>query len=265
MLLDEPKVMGILNITPDSFYEGSRTAEEKDLLTKTESMIKYGADLIDIGGYSTRPGADYVSASEEERRVCTAIAIVKKEFPKVIISVDTFRSAVAKMAIASGASIINDVSGGKLDNEMFTTVAKLKVPYVLMHMRGTPQTMKSLAQYDDLLIEVYQELQSQVVELTKLGVSDVIIDPGFGFAKTIDHNYEILKNLKYFQQLELPILAGISRKSMIYKTLNISAEESLNGTTALNMAALINGASILRVHDVEEAKQCVQLYNEIYA
>ncbi len=264
MLLDEPKVMGILNITPDSFYEGSRIEEEKDLLKKTESMLSGGADFIDIGGYSTRPGAEDVPADEEERRVCTAIAIIKKEFPEAVISVDTFRSTVAIAAVTSGANIINDVSGGKLDKNMFETVARLGAPYILMHMRGTPQNMKSLANYEDLLTEVYQEIQGQVTELKKLGVSDIIIDPGFGFAKTISHNYEILKNLKYFQQLELPILAGISRKSMIYKTLNISPEESLNGTTALNMAALINGASILRVHDVKEAKECVQLYNEMY-
>ena len=228
-------------------------------------MIKNGVDFIDIGGYSTRPGADDISVTEEEKESAPPLPSLKKSFQKAIISVDTFRSAVAKAAVTSGASIINDVSGGRLDAQMFDTVAKLKTPYILMHMRGTPQNMKSLAKYNDLMVEVYQELQEQVIELKKLGVADIIIDPGFGFAKTISHNYEILKNLKYFQQLKLPILAGISRKSMIYKTLDILPEESLNGTTALNMAALINGASILRVHDIKEAKECVQLYNEMYA
>lgn len=262
---DQPKVMGILNITPDSFYEGSRIDEEKELLSKAEQMLNEGANFLDIGGYSTRPGAEDVNAKEEERRVCTAIALIKREFSEAIISIDTFRSSVAIAAVSSGASIINDVSGGNLDSKMYDTVVDLKVPYILMHMRGTPQTMKGLAHYDDLIVEVYQELYNKVQILYKKGISDVIIDPGFGFAKTITHNYEILKNLEYFKQLDLPILTGLSRKSMIYKTLDISPKEALNGTSALNMCALMNGASILRVHDVKEAKQCVQLYNEMYA
>lgn len=263
--LGEAQVMGILNITPDSFFAGSRLEEEKDLLQTTEKMLRDGANILDIGGYSTRPGASDITEEEEKRRVCTAIALVKKTFAHGLISVDTFRASVAKTAINAGASIINDVSGGNLDRDMYQTVANLKVPYVLMHMRGTPKTMKTLANYEDLTTEVYQELYNKVEKLKALGIADIIIDPGFGFAKTIGHNYELLKNLKYFQRLELPILAGISRKSMIYKTLDISPEEALNGTTALHMAALMNGANILRVHDVKEAKQCVQLFNEMNA
>lgn len=263
--LGEAQVMGILNITPDSFFAGSRLEEEKDLLQTTEKMLRDGANILDIGGYSTRPGASDITEEEEKRRVCTAIELVKKTFAHGLISVDTFRASVAKAAINAGAGIINDVSGGNLDRDMYQTVANLKVPYVLMHMRGTPKTMKTLANYEDLTTEVYQELYNKVEKLKALGIADIIIDLGFGFAKTIGHNYELLKNLKYFQRLELPVLAGISRKSMIYKTLDISPEEALNGTTALHMAALMNGANILRVHDVKEAKQCVQLFNEMNA
>lgn len=262
--LSQAKVMGILNVTPDSFYKGSRVQGEYEILSTAEKMLKSGADFIDIGGYSTRPGATDISPEEEKSRVCQAISQIKKEFSEAIISIDTFRSSVARTAISSGASLINDVSGGTLDPHMFELVGELKTAYVLMHMRGTPQNMKSKAIYNNLITEIYQELQGQIKKLQKLGVSDIIIDPGFGFAKTLEHNYALLKNLEYFKQLELPLLVGLSRKSMVYKKLDITADESLNGTTALHMAALINGASILRVHDVKEAKQCIQLYNEMY-
>jgi dihydropteroate synthase len=262
--LSQAKVMGILNVTPDSFYKGSRVQGEYEILSTAEKMLKSGADFIDIGGYSTRPGATDISPEEEKSRVCQAISQIKKEFSEAIISIDTFRSSVARTAISSGASLINDVSGGTLDPHMFQLVGELKTAYVLMHMRGTPQNMKSKAIYNNLITEIYQELQGQIKKLQKLGVSDIIIDPGFGFAKTLEHNYALLKNLEYFKQLELPLLVGLSRKSMVYKKLDITADESLNGTTALHMAALINGASILRVHDVKEAKQCIQLYNEMY-
>ena len=263
--LSTPKVMGILNVTPDSFYAGSRVSDQGHLLQKAEQMLTEGANFLDIGGYSTRPGADDISPKEETERVCKAISEVSKAFPQAMISVDTFRSEVARSAIEVGAHIINDVSGGNLDEQMFDTVAELKVPYILMHMRGTPQTMKSLAHYDHLITEVYQELQNKLQKLKNLGITDVIIDAGFGFAKTIDHNYELLKNLSYFEQLGAPLLAGLSRKSMIYKTQNIEAQEALNGTKALNMVALQHGAKILRVHDVKEANECVQLYNRLNA
>ncbi|MCO6357858.1 dihydropteroate synthase [Roseivirga pacifica] len=263
--LDSPLVMGILNINPDSFFSESRTQTPELIKAKAAKMLEDGASIIDIGGYSTRPGAAEVAESEETDRVILAVETILKEFPETVISVDTFRSAVAKAGIEAGATIINDVSGGLLDEEMFATVAKLRVPYILMHMRGTPQTMSNLTNYDNLLVDVCTELDAQLAKLKALGVADVVLDPGFGFAKTVEQNYEMLKNLSYFQRFNLPVLAGLSRKSMIYKTLGNSAEEALNGTTALNMAALINGAKILRVHDVKEATETVKLYNQLYA
>ena len=263
--LSEPKVMGILNVTPDSFYEGSRIEGADRATEKARQMLNEGVDILDIGGYSTRPGALDISIEEEKQRVVIAIEAIIKEFPNAIISVDTFRAEVATAAVNAGAQIINDVSGGNLDNMMFQTVANLGVPYILMHMRGTPQTMKSMAKYENVVIEVYQELQQKIVRLRELGIQDIILDPGFGFAKTIAQNYELLKNLSYFELLGMPILAGISRKSMIYKTLHIDAKEALNGTTALNMVALQNGAKILRVHDVKEAIECVRLHKQLNA
>jgi dihydropteroate synthase len=262
-LLDQPSVMGILNITPDSFYDGSRVEEESQIVERAQKMVHDGATILDIGGYSTRPGANDISEKIETQRVVKAISAIRSHIPAAIISVDTFRASVAREAIQAGANLINDVSGGNLDAAMFETVAELGVPYILMHMRGTPQTMKSLANYDNVVTAVYEELQQKLMQLHNLGIADVIVDPGFGFAKTISHNYELLKNLSYFRHLGVPLLAGISRKSMIYKTLNIEAADALNGTTALNMAALINGAQILRVHDVKEARECVTLYNRL--
>jgi len=261
--LETPKVMGILNVTPDSFYAESRVSQDSALLQKAEQMVKEGADILDIGGYSTRPGADEVSVEEELKRVTKALDLLQKSFPEMIFSVDTFRAEVAKAAIDHGAHIINDVSGGNLDDLMFATVADLKVPYILMHMRGTPQTMKSLNQYSNLLIDISKELNQKYDELKALGVSDVIIDPGFGFAKSIDQNYELLQNLDYLLRIGCPILAGISRKSMIYKTLEIEPNEALNGTTALHMVALQKGAIILRVHDVKEAVEAVKLNQKL--
>ena len=258
--LDTPKVMGILNITPDSFYEGSRPTSLADIIVRAGQMLKEGAFILDIGGYSTRPGADDISIETELERVIPAIEAIHKAFPDAYISIDTFRSVVAKAAVCAGASLVNDVSGGNLDDQMFKTVASLKVPYILTHMRGTPETMNTLTDYDYLLKDITSELSIKCSTLKNLGVADIIIDPGFGFAKTIEQNYEILRNLGFFKRLKFPILAGLSRKSMIYRTLDQTAQEALNGTTALNMAALMNGASILRVHDVKEATETIKLY-----
>lgn len=260
MDLGTPKIMGILNVTPDSFYSGSRSQEVASSIQIGQAILSAGADILDIGGYSTRPGADDISLEEELNRVIPVIKGIASECPEAIISIDTFRSEVARKAVEAGASIINDVSGGNLDDQIFQTVAELDVPYILMHMRGTPQTMKELNDYDHLLNDIAKELEEKKQRLLKLGVSDIVIDPGFGFAKNISQNYEILRNLGYLKRLKLPILAGVSRKSMVYKTLKLSPEEALNGTTALNMAALINGASILRVHDVKEAAETVKLF-----
>lgn len=261
MMLDTPKVMGILNVTPDSFFDGGRYKDEAQLLSRAEKMLKEGADIIDVGGYSSRPGAEDVSEGEEITRVVNAVDIILKEYPDTLISVDTFRSKVAREAVMHGAALINDISAGTLDTQMFATVADLGVPYILMHMRGNPKTMNKLTQYDNLLLEMVTFLQEKVSNLREAGVKDIIIDPGFGFAKTIQQNYTILKNLRYFEILELPILVGISRKSTIYKSLQIEPEDALNGTTVLNTIALMNGASFLRVHDVKEAVEVRKLYN----
>lgn len=261
--LEEPRLMGILNLTPDSFYVGSRVSEESQWLHRAEQMLQEGATFLDVGGYSTRPGASDISVAEEKQRVIPAIESLAKEFPEALISVDTFRSEVAEAAVDAGAHLVNDVSGGLLDKHMFATVGRLKVPYVLMHMRGTPQNMQSLNQYDALLPDICRELQSQVEKLKDVGVKDVIVDPGLGFAKSIPQNYDILNNLGYFKRLGFPLLVGVSRKSMIYKTLNIAPEEALNGTSALHMAALLNGAQILRVHDVAAAQQVLTLFKAL--
>jgi len=261
--LEQPRVMGILNITPDSFYAGSRLTREDDILHRATEMMQEGADLLDIGGYSTRPGAAMVPEEEETRRVLEAIRVVHEKFPDVPLSIDTFRSAVARKAVEAGASIVNDVSGGELDRAMMETVAGLGVPYILMHMRGTPETMNSLAVYKDLIGEMMEYFHTKLERLRSFGVRDVIIDPGFGFAKTVDHNFELLRKLQSFRILGLPLLAGLSRKSMIWRTLEHEPEDALNGTTALNMVALLHGASILRVHDVKEARECIRLFNKM--
>jgi dihydropteroate synthase len=258
--LSTPAVMSIINLTPDSFYNASRAFHDTAILKHAEKALSEGADILDVGGYSSRPGADDISQSEELNRVVHGISLIKKEFPQAVLSVDTFRSQVAIRAVEEGACIINDISGGDLDPEMFETVAALKVPYVLMHMRGTPQTMKNLVQYDNLTLEILDCLQKKVYKLQDLGVADIVVDPGIGFSKTIDQNYEILKNLKYFAVLNMPILVGISRKSLIFKRLGIDVQEALNGTTVLNTICLLKGASILRVHDTKEAVEAVTLY-----
>lgn len=261
--LSTPRVMGILNITPDSFYEGSRLKNADEALKKTEQMLNEGADFLDVGGMSTRPGSEILSETDELNRVIPIIEIILKNFPETLISVDTWRSKVALEAVGAGAAIVNDISAGSLDPELFQTVAKLDVPYILMHMQGTPQTMQQNPVYKDVVLEVNQFLSEKIFELRKLGVSDIILDPGFGFGKTIDHNYSLLKNLNLIGFGEFPILAGLSRKSMIKKLLDVDEKNALNGTTAVNMIALQNGANILRVHDVKEAKQCVQIWQEL--
>lgn len=262
MDLSQPKVMGILNVTPDSFYDGGKYNLEAELENQVAKLISEKADFIDIGGYSTRPNASDVSVEEEWERVKSGIMAVRNQSEEIYISVDTFRAEIAKKAIEFGANLINDISGGSLDSKMFQTVANLQVPYIIMHTRGTPQTMKQLTQYDNILDEILNYFVDRIGKLKALGVKDIIIDLGFGFAKTIEQNYFLLKNLAVFKELELPILVGVSRKSMIYKKLKIQPNEALNGTTALNTIALQNGANILRVHDVKEAKQVVKL-NEL--
>jgi dihydropteroate synthase len=263
MLLDAPKVMGILNLTPDSFYDGGKFKNESAVLAHVKKMIEEGADFIDVGGYSSRPGAIDISEGEELDRVLPVIALITKEFPQCVLSVDTFRSGVARKAVEAGASMVNDISGGEMDATMFQTVASLRVPYILMHMRGTPRTMTTLTDYADLVKECTAYFQNKIVQLQALGVTDIIIDPGFGFAKTTDQSFELLANLDYLQILGKPILAGVSRKSMIWRTLEITAAQALNGTTALNTVALMKGASILRVHDVKEALECARLIKKI--
>jgi dihydropteroate synthase len=263
MDLSQPKVMGIINSTPDSFYDGGKNNNLSQALFQIHEMLNAGADIIDIGGYSTRPNAREVDEETEKQRVLPLIEAAILEFPQVVISIDSFRSTVAKLAVESGASIINDVSGGNLDDKMFATVAQLQVPYILMHMRGTPATMQKMTQYDHLVKDIVLELSRKILILRDLAVNDIIVDPGLGFAKSIDQNYEILKNLAYFECLDYPIVIGLSRKSMIYKTLEVNIADALNGTTALNMAALLNGANILRVHDVKEAVETVKLFNKI--
>ena len=263
--LKKPKVMGILNLTPDSFFEGSRVpTTEKSVLVAVEKKISEGADFLDLGGYSTRPGAIAISMEEEIARVIPAVGTIKRQFPEILLSVDTFRSQVAKAAVEEGADLVNDISAGNLDPEMLPLIAQLDVPYIAMHMKGTPQTMQSLSDYTDLVPEILAYFSKKVEQFRNFGIKDVIIDPGFGFAKTITQNFELLKELKSLNRLGLPVMAGVSRKSMIYKTLKISANEALNGTTALNMFALMQGANILRVHDVKEAKETIQLFEQLY-
>lgn len=259
--LSTPIVMGVLNTTPDSFFKGNRFVSDKGILRCVEKIVDEGGSIIDIGGYSTRPQADVVSDDEEIRRVSEALEIILKKFPDVYISVDTFRSTVVREVVKNyNVAMINDIGGGTLDTLMFETIADLKVAYVLMHTRGTPQTMQRKTEYDDLVADVFRFLEKRIAQLRLFGVNDIIIDPGFGFAKTGDQNFELLKKLSYFKELNVPILAGLSRKSMIYNLLNSDAEGALNGTTAANTLALLGGASILRVHDVKEAFQAIEIY-----
>ena len=259
VIIDKPMVMGILNITPDSFYAGSRVTGTEAILEKAGRMISEGADILDIGGYSTRPDAGEVSEKGEIERVIPAIRAIQSAYPDCLLSVDTFRASVAERAVAEGASMVNDVSGGQLDPGMFRTIARMNVPYILMHMRGNPKTMRLLSEYDNLFLEIAVYFNKRLNELHDLGVKDIILDVGFGFAKKIGQNYELLKNLSYFNMVGLPLLAGVSRKSMIYKTLHSTADQAMNGTTVLNTIALLKKASILRVHDVRETKEAITL------
>ncbi|RZK54890.1 MAG: dihydropteroate synthase [Pedobacter sp.] len=261
--LSAPAVMAILNITPDSFYGNSRISNIDEALKTTEKFINEGAKFIDIGAYSSRPGAADVSEDEELNRLIPIVEAVAKEFPETLISIDTFRAKVASESINAGAHLINDISAGNLDYAMFETVAKLQVPYVMMHMKGTPQNMQQDPTYENVALEVLNYFSEKISKLKKLGVKDIIIDPGFGFAKTITHNYEVLQQLQSFSIFELPMLVGFSRKSMITKVLNNKSADALNGTSILNTAALIKGASILRVHDVKEAVECIKLTERI--
>lgn len=264
MDLSCPKVMGILNVTPDSFYDGGKYRSEENIMERAEKILSEGGDVIDIGGYSSRPGAADVTVEEELARVVPAVEAIRKKFPAAVLSVDTFRAEVARRAVEAGADMINDISGGSLDPDMFAVAGNLKVPYILMHMKGTPADMTRYAVYEDLPGELLHYFQTKIAELRAHGVEDIIIDPGFGFAKTPDHNFELMRDLNYFKILKLPILVGISRKSMIYKRLKVSPQETLNGTTVLNTIALMNGAGLLRVHDVKECVEAVKLFKSVY-
>jgi dihydropteroate synthase len=264
MDFSSPKVMGILNITPDSFFQGSRKQTEKEVAERVIQLLEEGADLIDIGGYSSRPNAVYVSAEEELNRLRSGLKILFREAPDAIVSIDTFRANIARECVEKfGAAIINDISAGELDAEMFDTIAQLQVPYIIMHLRGTPQTMMEHIRYEHLVPDVLFYFAEKIAILNQKGVNDIWVDPGFGFSKTTGQNYEILDNLEQFAIFELPLLVGFSRKTMIRDVIGVPAEEALNGTTALNMFALTKGANIIRVHDVKEAVQTVRLYNKI--
>ncbi|WP_248723807.1 dihydropteroate synthase [Seonamhaeicola sp. ML3] len=257
--LASPKVMGILNITPDSFFDGGKYNDEKEILRQVDKMLSGGATFIDVGAYSSRPGADFLSEKEELKRIVPIVELILEHFPETLISVDTYRAKVARKCIEVGAALINDISGGKMDEYMLQTVADLQVPYIMMHMRGNPKTMQGLTDYDDLVKDIIFYFSERIVTARALGVIDIIIDPGFGFAKTLEQNYELLSKLELFKMTDKPLLVGISRKSMIYKLLETTPDKALNATTSLNTVALQKGASILRVHDVKEAMECVKL------
>ena len=261
--LSIPKVMGILNVTPNSFFDGGKYKNEEEIISQVDKMLFEGAAFIDIGAYSSKPSAEFVTEQEEIERIVPVIELILKHFPKALLSIDTFRAEVAKASIESGAAIINDIAAGELDDKMFDVIAQYNVPYIMMHMRGNPQTMQSLTQYEDIMKEMMFYFSEKVNRARSLGINDLILDPGFGFAKTTDQNYEVMQKMELFNLLELPVLTGISRKSMIYKILNNTAQEALNGTTVLNTIALTKGAKILRVHDVKEAVECVTLHNKL--
>lgn len=264
--LNVPKVMGIINVTPDSFFSGSRVQSQEVIVRRCRQMLQEGADFIDIGAQSTAPTSLFLTAQEERTRLMPMLQLIRKEIPEAILSLDTFYADVAKEAVEKfGVDIINDISGGEIDKTMFETVARLNVPYILMHMRGTPQTMQQHTSYDDLLQDIIFYFSKKINQLNRLGVKDIILDPGFGFSKTMIQNYELMAYLKYFSIFDVPLLVGISRKSMIYKLLDSSPEECLNGTSVLNTYALLSGANILRVHDVKEAVECVKIVSQITA
>ena len=255
--------MGILNVTPNSFYDGGKYSLEADVLSQVGKMLDEGATFIDIGAYSSKPNAEFVSEEEEANRLVPIIQLIMSHFPDALLSIDTFRSKIASIGIENGAALINDISAGSLDEKMLEVIAKYNVPYIMMHMRGTPQTMQSLTNYENIVKEMLLYFSEKGNKARSHGINDLIIDPGFGFAKTLEQNYEVLQNLELFQMLELPLLVGVSRKSMVYKPLGLTANEALNGTTVLNTIALTKGAQILRVHDVKEAVECVTLHNKI--
>lgn len=257
--LSSPKIMGILNLTPDSFYDGGKYKDLDSIMFQVEKMMFEGAAFIDVGAYSTRPNAQDISVDEELERILPVVEQLLKEFPELLLSIDTYRSRVAKECIYLGAAMINDISAGKLDGNMMPTIAEHHVPYIMMHLKGTPRSMQQQTKYDDMIGEILFYFSERVALARSLGINDLIIDPGFGFAKTLEQNYELLQNLKLFKTLGVPILAGLSRKSMICRLLDIDSDRALNGTTALNMVALLQGANILRVHDVKEAVECVKL------
>ncbi|MCF7561445.1 dihydropteroate synthase [Sabulilitoribacter multivorans] len=261
--LSSPKVMGILNITPDSFYDGGQHKNEKDILVHVENLLNAGATFIDVGAYSSRPNADPVSEDEELKRITPIVNLILKQFPEILLSIDTFRSEVAKQCIEAGAAMVNDISAGKLDDNMLPTIASLHVPYIMMHMRGNPQTMQQKTDYENVVKDVLFYFSERITAAKALGIVDMIIDPGFGFAKTTEQNFELLNKLELFKMIEKPLLVGVSRKSMIYKTLETTAKEALNGTSVLNTVALQKGASILRVHDVKEAMECIKLVESL--
>lgn len=262
--LSTPKVMGILNITPNSFYDGGKFTLSENVLSHVEKMLSEGATFIDIGAYSSKPNSDFVSEEEEFKRILPVVKSILKHFPNALLSIDTFRSGIATTCIDNGAAIINDISAGNLDKKMLDVIASYNVPYIMMHMRGTPQTMQSLTNYENIVKEILFYFSEKVNKAKSLGINDLIVDPGFGFAKTLEQNYEILSNLSLFKILDLPILSGVSRKSMVYKPLGLTADEALNGTTVLNTISLTKGANILRVHDVKEAVECVKLFERSY-
>ncbi len=261
--LTTPKVMGILNLTPDSFYDGGKYGDIDAAISQVEVMLSDGATFIDVGAYSSRPGATDISVEEEERRLIPVVRQLVTTFPEIVISVDTFRASVAKKAIEAGAAIVNDISAGMLDDDMMAVVGALQVPYIMMHMRGTPQTMKQLTTYDNFLKEVMYYFSERVAVAKSHKINDLVIDPGFGFAKTTAQSFELLNNLDLLEAFEVPVLAGVSRKSMIYKTLDVTADNALNGTTVLNTVAISKGARILRVHDVKEAMEVISLSNAL--
>ncbi|WP_281766213.1 dihydropteroate synthase [Neptunitalea lumnitzerae] len=261
--LSSPKIMGILNVTSDSFFDGGSYTNPQSIVKQCEKLLSEGADIIDLGAYSSRPGAIDISESEEIAKISSATEIILKHFPETIISIDTFRAKVANAGIAAGAAIINDISGGDLDDKMFETVANLNVPYILMHMKGNPQNMQTQTSYKNITTDVNLHLSEKIAKAKSYGMNDIIIDPGFGFAKTLEQNYELMNHLEMLHFHNLPILVGISRKSMIYKLFNSTPQEALNGTTILNTIALQKGAHILRVHDVKEAKECITIYQQL--
>ena len=262
--LATPQVMGILNVTPDSFYSGSRMQTEEDIAARARQILDEGASIIDIGAYSSRPNAEHISAEEEMRRLRTGLEILNRNHPEAIISVDTFRADVAEWCVKEyGVAIINDIAAGEMDSEMFETVARLGVPYIMMHMQGTPQSMQAEPHYDNLLKEIFMYFAKKIQQLRDLGVKDIVLDPGFGFGKTLEHNYELMAHLEEFKVFELPLLVGISRKSMIYRLFGSTPQEALNGTTVLDTIALMKGADIIRVHDVREAVEAVKMVEKI--